>query len=76
MKTIMEKPIELDMRFKHHKPDEKKIIKYGMIRVSCRELADVINVNCPDSGEKSLALTNLEQVMFWANAAIARRESM
>jgi hypothetical protein len=26
----------------------------------------------PEGREKALALTNLEQVMFWANAAIAR----
>jgi hypothetical protein len=33
---------------------------------------DVIDNNCPDSREKSLAMTNLEQAVMWANAAIAR----
>jgi hypothetical protein len=28
----------------------------------------------PESREQSLALTNLEQAVMWANAAIARRE--
>jgi len=27
----------------------------------------------PDGREMSLAITNLEQVMFWANAALARQ---
>ena len=30
--------------------------------------------SCPDSRELSLALTNLEQAVFWANASIARNE--
>ncbi len=29
---------------------------------------------CPDSRELSLAITHLEEVVFWANAAIARHE--
>jgi hypothetical protein len=42
------------------------------IREGCRVLGMLLDVKCPDSREKSLAVTNLEQVMFWANAAIAR----
>lgn len=42
------------------------------IREACRSLAEVINQNCPDNREKSVALTHLEEVMFWANAGIAR----
>ena len=42
------------------------------IREACKMLAQIINGGCPDGREKSLALTNLEQVMFWANASIAR----
>jgi len=29
----------------------------------------------PDSRERSLALTKIEEAVFWANAAIAREES-
>jgi hypothetical protein len=32
----------------------------------------LINDLCPESREKSLAITNLEQAVMWANAAIAR----
>lgn len=42
------------------------------VREGCKVLGILLDVKCPDSREKSLALTNLEQVMFWANAAIAR----
>jgi len=29
---------------------------------------------CPDSREKSVAITKLEESIMWANAAIARNE--
>jgi len=37
-------------------------------------LAAYINENCPDSREKSLAFTKLEEAVMWANASIARNE--
>lgn len=48
--------------------------RYGHMRERCLELAMYILENTPASREQSLALTNLEQVMFWANGAIARNE--
>ncbi|MGH3375967.1 MAG: DUF7681 family protein [Actinoallomurus sp.] len=37
-------------------------------------MADALNEVLPEGREKSLAITNLEQAMFWANAAVARQE--
>lgn len=34
--------------------------------------ADWIEANCQPSRETSLALTKLEEAMFWANASLAR----
>lgn len=34
--------------------------------------AEIIENLCPKSREQSLALTRLEESVFWANAAIAR----
>lgn len=39
-----------------------------------RELAELIEACCPDSREKSLAHTKVEEATMWANAAIARNE--
>ena len=39
-----------------------------------RELAELIEACCPDSREKSLAHTKVEEAAMWANAAIARNE--
>lgn len=65
-------PGELDKRFKHHPPTEGQPTKYALIRSHCRELAQLIDETAPDSREKSLAVTSLEETMMWTNAAIAR----
>ena len=67
-------PVELKNRFKHHPPDEHKIELHTAIRIKCFDLAMQITEYCPEGREQSLAITKLEEVMFWANAAIARSE--
>ena len=47
---------------------------YANIRDKAKDLAYLIEEFCPDSREKSLAITNLEQFVMWANASIARNE--
>lgn len=44
------------------------------IRDCGRQFAVLIDADCPESREKSLALTKVEEAVMWANAAIARRE--
>ena len=48
--------------------------RYQALREKAKELAGLMIESCPDSRESSLALTNLEQAAFWANASIARNE--
>lgn len=45
---------------------------YGGIREHFKNLALTVLDQTPPSREQSLALTHLEQALFWANAAIAR----
>jgi len=69
MDTVNE---ELENRFTYHAPKDGQPQIYAGIRAKAKELAYFVEGNIPDSREKALALTNLEQVVFWANAAIAR----
>jgi hypothetical protein len=63
---------DLDNIYTYHKPSALQNMKYDMIRAYAKQLADAIETVCPDSRERSLAHTNLEQATMWANASIAR----
>ena len=65
---------DIENRFTYHSPNESRVKKYSTIRDNAKGLAHMLNDRCPDSREKSLALTKLEECVFWANAAIARNE--
>lgn len=63
---------DLDNRFEFHAASsEEKRNEHTSVREQCRVLATALN-EIPEGREKSLAITHLEEVMFWANAAIAR----
>lgn len=65
---------ELNNIFTYHAPKGDQPERYQRIREWAKELATVINRDCPESQEKSLALTNLQQAVMWANASIAINE--
>jgi hypothetical protein len=62
---------EIDHRFTYHAPTPTRVVLHEDVRRDCRELAHVLNETLPEGREKSLALTHLQEVMMWANAAIA-----
>lgn len=65
---------ELENRFTYHPPITDQEVRYQQIRDFGHGLATVINGHAPDSREKALALTKIEEAVMWANAAIARNE--
>jgi hypothetical protein len=66
-------PEDIEHRFAFHAATtaEKKD-EHTSVRQSCRRLADALNEALPEGREKAVVMTKLEEVMFWANAAIAR----
>ena len=63
---------EIASRFGFHKPDEDGVKRMTMIRKKVRELALLIERECPDVREKATALTQLSFVMMAANSAIVQ----
>ncbi|MFJ8064896.1 hypothetical protein ACIQYS_09705 [Psychrobacillus sp. NPDC096426] len=60
--------------FTYHAPKKDQVERYETIRNKAKELALLIDRSCPRSREKSLAQTNLEQAVMWANKSIACNE--
>ena len=65
---------ELNNIFTYHAPKGNQTGRYEEIRYASRNLAKVINVNTPDSKEKSIAIRKLREASMWANAGIACNE--
>lgn len=72
VKTL--EPEDIISRFTYHPPKDDQPDRYDNLRRNFLALANIINKYCPDSREKSLAITKLEEAVMWANAAIARNE--
>ena len=66
--------MDIEKNFTYHAPKAGQPERYTAIRNKARELAEMLDSECPDSREKSLAFTKLEEVVMWANASIARNE--
>lgn len=64
----------IEKAFTYHAPKEGQPQRYVAIRGKAKELAELIGESCPDSREKSLAFTKIEEAVMWANASIARNE--
>lgn len=66
----------MDDRFKHHAPKNQETIRR---HEAAREAANdfflaIADLTWGDSREKSVAITKVEEAMFWLNADIARNQ--
>lgn len=65
---------DLKNRFSYHQPKGDQTERFQELRIAAFKLAENIMHEVPPGRERALALTNLEQAIFWANAGIARGE--
>lgn len=65
---------DLARRFTYHRPHGDQPARYEQLRRHALTLATLIHTLTPESRERSLAITHLEEAVFWAIAAIARHE--
>jgi len=63
---------DLNNRFTYHAPKDTQPERYVALRDAGKELATLIAQCCPEGREQSLAITKLEEAIFWADAGIAR----
>jgi hypothetical protein len=67
--------MDLDRTFTYHKPEGTQPQRYENLRRFAKAFAHLIVDKCPDSRERSLALTAVQEAVMWANASIAIHEN-
>lgn len=64
-------PNEINRRMGYHPATPETAPRFGSNRYEFIALAEWLDEVLPDSREKSLALTALQEALMWANAAVA-----
>ena len=63
---------DIENRIKYHRPDEHAIERIAVMRGTALMWAEQVLEYVPQGREQALALTKIEEALFWANAGIAR----
>jgi hypothetical protein len=67
---------EMIHRFQYHPPSGQDVIDaHQQVRTASALYAGLILTLVPPGREQSLAITKIEEAMFWANGGIARAPS-
>lgn len=70
---LEEAKVDLEKRFAYHPPKNEGTVElHEFVRHSAKTFATRLVNEVPDGRERNLALTKIEEAMFWANAAVAR----
>lgn len=64
--------LDLGRRFDLHRPDAEAAARCGIVRGAVKRAAEEVALAAPEGRERSLAITKLEEALYWAVAAIVR----
>ncbi|EHB47647.1 hypothetical protein MycrhDRAFT_5773 [Mycolicibacterium rhodesiae JS60] len=73
--TTPQSAADIVNRFTFHPATVEKGNAHQNVRTEIGSAAMFLDQNLPNGREKALAITKLEEAMFWANAAIARTKT-
>ena len=62
--------MSIDKPFAYHKPSESGLDKITALREKFSEVKAVIEATCPESRQRSVAITELETSAMWAIKAV------
>lgn len=65
---------QIENIFTYHAPKSDQQARYQALREQAKNFAFELNALCPESREKSIALTKLQECVQMANASIAINE--
>jgi len=65
---------DIGLRFNRRYPSQNQENKSEYVRLAVWVLAETILKYCPEGREQSLAMTKLEEVLFWTDAGIIRED--
>lgn len=68
----MTDPQDLENRIRYHRPSSEGINRIAQMRTVALGAARTAVQLVPEGREQALALTKIEEFLFWANAGIAR----
>lgn len=65
---------QIEHNMTNHPPDEATVRQMEDLRENFKETAKTVEDECPNSREKSIAHTKLEEALMWTMASLARHQ--
>lgn len=64
-----------DNTFDYQKPTEASLEILTIIRAAAKEYAKILIKTLPESREKSIAITKIEETAMWANKSVVQNQT-